>query len=327
MLALRKAVERAMGDDGGHLHWGDDESAAPELLPSGLMQIDEALGGGIAMGRITEFVGEESAGKTLMAMAFMKAAIARDLPAVFIDVERTWTRQWAQQVGVDPARVLWAEPANAEKAFDIMHAVIKTAPAGIVVLDSIAALPPAVMLSAEKGMEQQFVGTQARLVNRGISIASAINNGWAIVLINQIREKVGVMYGSPETLPGGKGQNYFAWQLVRVRKGAALEEGTGDKKRMIGRMLRIRVDKSKQSPMGATAEIPFYFTGEFDVTSGIIERGKALGVISGSGGYYTFADRKWHGAKAMRDAFDDDALLAELRDAIESVPVDNDESF
>lgn len=321
--ALRQQLAKVTETE---LVWGDDGGIQPQVLPSGLRQIDEAMNGGVAFRRMSLFVGEQSAGKTLLAMAFMKAAQAAGKPVVFIDVERTWTADWAQHVGLDPSRVLVSLPPNGEKAFDVLRGVVKTLPAGLVVLDSIAAMPPAAELEAET--EQQFIGTQARMVNKALRTLNADNvGGWAIVLINQIREKVGVVYGNPETLPGGKGQNYYAWQIVRVRRGAPIEEGTGKDKRLVGRVMRIRLDKNKQGAPGATAEIPFYFTGQFDELSGLIDHGIELDVIESKGGYYTFNGVKTHGMRALRERFEDADELAALEVAIAAAPSDDGVDF
>lgn len=317
LSALKKMLETSLD---GALNWGDDPEYVPEKVPLGIQQLDRALGGGFSMKRMTLLVGEESAGKTLLAMMAIKAAQARGLPCVFIDVERSWTAEWARTVGIDPSQVIVSTPKDGEHAFDVARAVAKTEPAGVLVLDSIAAMPPAAELEASS--EQQFMGTQARMVNKGIRTLNAENTGgWMILVINQIREKIGVVYGNPETLPGGKGQRYYAWQIVRVRKGAAIEEGTGKDKRLVGRMLRIKLDKNKQAPPGAEAEVPFYFTGEFDVISGMIDLALELGVIeAGGGAYFTFAGVRHHGRRALRDWFgEDETRLEALTEAVAAV--------
>lgn len=319
--ALREEVSKSTGVE---LRWGDDSEIQPELLASGLAPVDAALAGGLAFRRISMIVGEESAGKTLLAMAFMKAAQKRGLPTVFIDVERTWTAEWARHVGLSPADVVVSLPPNGEKAFDVARAVVKSQPAGIIVIDSLAAMPPAAELDEET--EKPFLGAQARMIGRGLRDLQADNTGWCIVLINQIREKIGVTYGSPETLPGGKAQRYYSWQIIRMRRGAPIEEGTGKDKRLVGRTLRVKVDKNKQGPEHTTAEIPFYFTGEFDLVSGVIDMALELGVIEGAGGYYTFEGERWHGRRALREAFADEELLARLQAGVDAMPSLEDEA-
>jgi recombination protein RecA len=322
LTTLKAEIEKELGDV---LNWGDDQEYVPEKLPLGIPQFDAALDGGFSFKRMTLLVGEEGAGKTLVAMAAMKAAQAREIPTVFIDVERSWTSEWARTVGIDPEKVLVSGPPNGEKAFDVARAIVKHEPAGVIVIDSIAAMPPAKELEDET--EKAQIGTQARMVNKALRDLNAENTGgWLIILVNQLREKVGVVYGSPETIPGGVGQKFYAWQLVRVRKGAPIEEGTGDAKVLIGRHVRIRVDKNKQGTPGKSADVPFYFDGQFDIVSGVIDMAIELGVIQSSGGYYAFGGDKWHGRRALREAFDDDETLTLLKEAVGRVEsVDEDE--
>ena len=312
LASLKADLESKLGSS---LSWGSADEFFPEKVPLGLKSFDDVLGGGFSMARMTLLAGEESAGKTLIAMRAMRMMQERDLPCVFIDVERSWTSEWATMNGIDPSKVIVSSPENGEKAFDVLHAVVQTSPAGIIVLDSIAAMPPAAEMDAIS--EQQFMGTQARMVNKGLRTLNAKNSGgWMIIIVNQIREKLGVVYGNPETLPGGKGQRYYAWQIVRVRKGAAIEEGTGKDKKMIGRIVRIKMDKNKQSPPGAEAEVSFYFTGDFDTVSGLLDTAIELGVIKQTGNFYYFNEAKWQGRKSLRDAFLVEALQEQLVAAI-----------
>lgn len=315
---LKSIVEDSLG---ATLKWGDDPEFVPDKLPTGISQVDQALNGGFSFRRITLLIGAESAGKTLLAMTAIKAAQERNLPVVFLDVERSWTAEWARTVGIDPGRVLVSEPPDGESAFDVGRAIVKTEPAGVLVLDSLAAMPPAKELEAK--LEDQQIGAQARMINRGLRDLNAENvGGWCVLIVNQLREKVGITYGSPETLPGGKGQRYYAWQIVRVRKGAAIEEGTGKDKRVVGRVLRVKLDKNKQGPPEAEAEVPFYYSGEFDVVSGLLDQAVELGIIEARGGYYTFGEERWHGRRALREAFDDDERMARLRTALDDRTVD-----
>lgn len=310
-----KELEKSVG---GKLMRGSDERFILKKLPLGLRQLDDALNGGFAFDRVTLLVGEESAGKTLLAMLAMKQAQALGLPTVFIDVERTWTEDWARTVGIDPDEVIVSRPPNAEAAIDVLRGVIKTAPAGVVVLDSIAAMPPAKELDDET--EKWSVGLQARLMNKAFRDVVPTNEGWCIIMVNQIREKVGIVYGSPETMPGGRGQKFAAWQIVRVRKGANIEEGTKDDKRIIGRMLRIKVEKNKQGPPNKEAEVAFYFTGEFDTVTGVVDQAIELGIIqSNPGGRYEWNGEKFHGKRSLRERFNEEEAMVELQMQLDAI--------
>lgn len=314
--AAKEAADSLMKDlqkeVGGKIWFGDNETFVLKKLPLGLTQLDEALDGGFAFDRVTLLIGDESAGKTLLAMIAMKQAQALGLPTVFIDVERTWTTEWAEQLGIDSDSVIVSEPANAEAAIDVLRGVIKHKAAGVVVVDSIAALPPAKEL--EEDTEKNNVALGARLMNKAMRDVVPTNEGWCIILINQMRLQAGVVFGNPETLPGGKGQKFTAWQIIRVRKGADIEED-GVK---VGRMVRIKVDKNKQGPPNKEAEVAFYFTGEFDTVTAVLDQAIELGIIeSKAGGRYTWHEEKIHGKRSLREHFKDDSnmevLLSEMK--------------
>lgn len=322
-LSVAELWEQVSKETGVDLYAGDDPELKLEVLPLGLEAFDRALSGGFAWNRITLLVGDEGAGKTLLALAAIKAAQAKDpeVPVIFIDVEGSYTPEWAAQVGVDPSKIHVARPVNGEKAFDLARAAVKMPERGILIVDSLAAMPPASEMEEET--EHQTMGVQARMINRSLRMLNTdlhIGPGWMVILINQIREKLGVVYGNPEVIPGGRGQRFYAWQTVRVRKGEALEEGTGKDKRLIGRTVKISVPKNKQGPSEMTGEVPFFFTGEFDELSGIIDLALELGVITANGGFYTVEDIKYHGRKSVRDALAaDPELTALLRDKIANV--------
>lgn len=306
---LRAAVAKEVGTN---LYWGSDEELKLVKLPFGLANLDSILGGGLAFNRVTEIVGEYSAGKTLLAMFMMKRAIEEGHPAVFIDVERTWTREWAETLGLDTDKVLVSQPPSGEAAINVLRALVKESPPGVVVLDSIAALPPAA--ESDNPVEQQFPGLQARLVNKGLRLFTQENTGgWMIILINQLRQKIGVVYGNPETLPGGKGQDFYSWQLLRVARAGWIEEGEGKNKKRVGYKLRVTVEKSKQSRPFGRCEIPFYWTGDVDEVAGLVDQAIEVEIITreGSTNWYNFEDERWYGMGRVREAFVESEELAD----------------
>lgn len=258
------------------LYFGSDEKLKLLKLPLGIVAIDNVLAGGLAFDRMTEIIGEFSSGKTLLAMLTMKAAQAQNLSCAYVDGEKTWTEDWARQLGIIPEKVLIVRPRTGEEAFNAAIALVKRK-VGVLVIDSLASLRPAVELDQEEKelMQKNPIGRHAMLINRGLTDIRAENQGTLFIAINQLRSSVGITYGNPETLPGGKGQGFEAWQIIRVRRGSWIEE---DGKR-IGFKLRIRVEKSKQSEPFRECEVPWYFTGEIDEIAGLVDLGLEVGAI------------------------------------------------
>jgi len=314
---LRAEIAKEVGVE---IVYGSDESLILHKLPLDIPAIDIAMDGGFAFKRMSMIYGENAAGKTLLALLALRAAQAQGLPTVYIDVERSWEPEWARTVGVDPDRVMVSTPLSGEKAWDVIHAFVSQKIGGVMVVDSLAAMSPGVELDDDVSMEQQFIGVQARMINRGIKTMVAKNTGWVVIVINQLRESVGVRFGSPETLPGGKGQHYYAWQKIRVRRGPWIEEGTGDNKKRVGYQLRIIVEKSKQGAPWKEAVVPFYYTGDIDSLGGLVELALDLGLIEKDGANYTFQEQRWYGRRKLLDAFrGDDELQKLLEQAVETV--------
>jgi len=266
------------------LFWGSDEKLIVEVLPTGIASFDAALDGGFAFGRISMLIGEWSSGKTLLAYMAIKQAQARGLIAAFIDVEHSYDPSWAKTLGIDTESLLLSRPLTGEQAWDVAEALCK-AQIGIVVMDSIAQLTPTA--ESEGAMEDMTMASLARLVNKGLRKVVSVNEKTVVILINQLREKVGLIFGSPETLPGGRGQRFVAHQIVRVRRGNWIEEGKGDDKHRIGYQLGLRVEKSKMGAPWKEGSAPFYFTGIIDEIGGLVPLAVELGIIAKDGGWYT----------------------------------------
>lgn len=320
-------IKREIEKEHGPLSWGSDEALAIRWLPLGIPPFDNALGGGFPFNRIVEVYGDFSVGKTTLALLAIKSAQAMGLSSVFVDVERSWNPDWAMALGVDATKLLVSQPPTGEAALDFAVAMVRRK-VGVIVIDSLAALTPSAELEADPDemFEKQFVGGQARLINRGLRVLTTENRGSCIILINQLREAVGIKFGNPETLPGGKGQNFYSTQRVRVRRGAWIEEGTGDDKKHIGYKMRIIVDKNKVGRPFEDAEVGFYFTGMIDTVGGLVDLAISLGAIRQDGAYYFIYDadgvelRKIYGKKALFDAVkDSDELQAVIRARLERV--------
>lgn len=322
---MRESLSKELGTE---LLFGNDERLRLRKMPLGLASLDRALNGGFAFDRITLLVGEFSAGKTLLAMMALKAAQKLGLACAFIDIEKTWTEEWAEQLGINAGDVLVVRPRTGERAFDAALGLVKRR-IPVLVMDSLAAMRADAELANDEDemFEKQFIGTSAKLIGRGLSSLTAENRGTMIICINQLREKPGITYGNPETMPGGKAPGFYAWQLVRVRRGPFIEEGD----RKVGYRLKIVVQKNKQGAPFTEAEVPFLYTGEFDEVSALVEVGLELGAIVQTGGHYTVSvldpdtgelvEERVYGRKRLIDLVrENPAVEAALRRAEASVP-------
>lgn len=332
MTELAQARTELAKELGMDLLFGDDEKLKLKKLPLGIATLDKALSGGFAYDRVTLIIGQFSAGKTVLAMLTMRAAQLLGQSVAFIDVEKTWTPEWAEQLGIKAADVIVIRPPSGEKAFDAAVALVRRK-VGVVVIDSLAALRATAEIDVdiEEMFEKQFVGTVAKLVGRGLTMIENENKGTLVLCINQIREKPGVSYGSPETIPGGKAQEFVAWQIVRVRRGEWILDGT----RRIGYMLKISVQKNKQGAPWQEAQVPFYFTGDIDEVAGIVEVGLETEVIRQKGAKYWIkigvdddgqvVEREFYGRSNLIEAVRSDAELKSILeasiDAIEQLEV------
>jgi len=319
---LRKDLEKSLG---GRLYLGSDERLRLRKLPLNIASLDAALDGGFAFDRIVLLIGEYSSGKTLLSMLAMKEALDRNLTVGVVDAERSWTPEWAAALGIDPDKVLVARPRTGEEAFQAATAMVKRR-VGVVVIDSLAVLRASGELDKPENeiLSTQRVGGASQLINAGLATIMAELDGSLVFCINQLR-MTPTMYGNPETLPGGRGQRFDAWQIVRVKRGDWLEEGTGAAKRRIGYKLKIIVEKNKQGSPFQTAEVPFYFTGEIDELAGLLDVAQQLGIIGGKPPHYVLeipnpetgeiVPRKIFGRRRLLDAVRDEPEVREWLDA------------
>lgn len=306
----RKDLETLMKyvskEAGSPLVFGDDESLKIKRLLLGYQKLDDLFGGGLVFNRIIEVVGHESVGKTLLTLWAIAAAQREGLPTCFVDVERTFNEDWAREQGVDTDLLMVSDPITAESTFDVVMAMLQ-APVerpGVIVIDSIAAMVPKAELEAVG--EQQFIGLHARFMNRAIRDWSAVNKGWIIIVINQLREKVGG-YGNPETTPGGKGQAYHATQIVKVSKGEKLfVPGSGGKTLAdsIGYKMGFYLEKNKMGRPFGKVSLPFYFEGGIDELSSNVESAADIGLCGpGKAGWYDTPDGKIQGKVNLVEYF------------------------
>ena len=276
------------------------------FITTGIPTVDEAFGGGIPRGRISMFFGEDSSGKTLLAQLVMAAVHKENGTVIYVDGERTFSREWFATTGVslDPNRLMILHPRNLEEGFDMIDNALRTVKPDLIVLDSIPSLLPKSHFESEMA-DKDFRGDTPRKITEGLGRIVPANSGkTAVILINQMRVNPNVMYGSPETLPGGKALRHNTALRVRVRRGGWItdaskdtggivggdsEEGESNSKaKKIGYVLKILVEKNKVSTPFREAEIRFFFTGEMDKLSMLVGQllEKELITVTSRGGYY-----------------------------------------
>jgi len=301
------------------LLFGNDSSLKLKEIKLGVPPLDDMLGGGLARGRFYLVIGRYAVGKTYLTQLAIKAAQAANLTAAYIDAEKSYNEEWFSKVGINTAHLLVAQPGRGEDAFDI---VLDLAREGVdlIVVDSLAAMVPTA--EAEEDMEKIVVGGQARLINAGCRRLLDANTRSVILFTNQTRQSIGGQrLGAGETLPGGVGQQYWAWGIIRVtREGWITEKSPrkGEDQRRVGYNMGFRTEKNKQAPPFQHCAIPFYFkSGHLELTAGLVDVAVDLGLLKGRPPHYEFGDQKFFGrAKLIAWLDENEKVKAHLWDAV-----------
>jgi recombination protein RecA len=291
--ARDKALEAALADltkrfgDGTIVRLGDAVHLHVEAIPTGSLALDIALGvGGIPRGRVTEIYGPESSGKTTLCLHTIAEAQRRSGICAFIDMEHALDPAYAARIGVDVNNLYISQPDTAEQALEIAEALVRSGAIDVVVLDSVAALVPRAELEGEMG--DTFVGLQARLMSQALrKLSGAIKqSNTAMIFTNQLREKIGVMFGNPETTSGGRALKFYASVRVDIRRIEAIKAG-GD---TIGNRTRVRITKNKVAPPFREAEFDIMFNEGISKHGDILDMAAELGVIEKRGAFYRYRD-------------------------------------
>ena len=317
--ALETAIAKIEKDygKGTIMRLGDDISVNVEALSTGSLSLDLALGiGGVPRGRIVEIYGPEASGKTTLALHVVASAQKNGGDAAYIDVEHALEPAYARALGVDIDSLLISQPDTGEQALDIAESLVRSGAIDVLVVDSVAALIPRVELEGEVG--DTVVGALARLMSQAMRrLAGAISkNNCTVIFINQLRQKIGVMYGNPETTPGGLALKYYASVRIDVRRIETLKNG-GE---MIGNRTRAKVVKNKVATHFREAEFDIMYGEGISKVGEIIDLGVKLEIIDKAGAWYTCNGQRIQGRDGVREY-----LLAnpEACDAIEKEIRDN----
>lgn len=303
-LAMEK-IDKSFGK-GSIMRMGDEQVDEVEVIPTGSIALNQALGvGGYPKGRIIEIYGPESSGKTTLAIHAIAEAQKAGGIAAFIDAEHAFDRFYAQKLGVDTDNLLISQPDNGEQALEIAENLIRSAAIDIIVIDSVAALTPKAEIEGEMGDNK--VGLQARLMSQALrKLTSVINQTKTVcIFINQLREKIGVMFGNPETTTGGNALKFYASVRLDIRRASAIKVGD----EVIGNQTRVKIVKNKVAPPFRKAEFDIMFGEGISRSGEIVDMGVELGIIKKSGSFFSYNGTK----------------IAQGRDATKQIMLDNPE--
>lgn len=285
--ALKK-IEKEFGK-GSIMRLGDEADRKIEVISSGSIALDKALGvGGYPKGRIIEIYGPESSGKTTFALHAIANAQKNGGFAAFIDAEHALDPVYAKALGVDIENLILSQPDNGEQALDIAEALIKSGSVDIIVVDSVAALVPEAELNGDMG--DSHVGLHARLMSQAMrKLAGIINKTNCVaVFINQIREKVGIMFGNPETTTGGRALKFYASVRLDIRKGEAIKDGTN----ILGNRTNVKVVKNKVAPPFKTAEVEIIYGEGISRLGEVVDLAVKYEIINKSGAWFSYNGTK-----------------------------------
>jgi recombination protein RecA len=291
-------IEKQFGS-GSIMRLGSAERQQVDFIPTGSIALDLALGvGGIPRGRITEIFGPESSGKTTVCQHVIAEAQRKGGVAAFIDVEHALDPGYARACGVNVDELLVSQPDTGEQALEITETLIRSGGIDVVVVDSVAALVPRAEIEGEMG--DSFVGIQARLMSQALrKLTGAVSrSNTSLVFTNQLREKIGVMFGNPETTPGGRALKFYASVRLDIRRVETIKSGQDS----VGNRVRVKVVKNKVAPPFRVAEFDVMYGEGISKEGGLLDVGVAMDVVDKTGAWFTYAEtRLGQGREASKD--------------------------
>ena len=310
----RKLLEVAKDAIGtNRVGMGDDKKLQKETVPINVLDVDSILGGGFKRGRVAMVIGEESMGKTLFTQWVIAAFQKQGDVCGLIDPEKTYLEEWFKRTGVETDDLLVAQPSSTEQAFDLACAWSENG-MGLIVMDSLAALTP--KARAESSLEkQEFMGLGPRKISEGLNTFTNKNTDALLLCTNQLRSKIGIVYGSPDEIPGGKAQRYYSSYIIKVSRKGWIEE----KDTRVGYNMKLFTQKNKLAPPFQEAIIPFMFSGIIDTVKGTVDLAFDLELIPRKGAWYTWEGKQYHGSDKLAQLFHDDVeQLAKLQELVKN---------
>ncbi|MBM2814545.1 MAG: Recombination protein RecA [Ignavibacteria bacterium] len=326
MKALKFAmeqIEKAHGK-GSIMMLSDKRVVAIDCIPTGCLSLDAAIGiGGVPRGRIVEIFGPESSGKTTVCLHVIAEAQKRGGIAAFVDTEHALDINYAQRIGIDLNHLLLSQPEFGEQALEIVEKLVRSGAIDVVVIDSVAALTPRAEIEGEMGDSQ--MGSQARLMSQAMrKLNAAISkSNTTVIFTNQLRSKIGVVYGNPETTTGGNALKFYASVRLDIRRKDHIKEGQD----IVGNRVKVKVVKNKVAPPFKEVEFDIMYNEGISKIGDMIDVGTEYGIIQKTGSWYAYKADRVQGREGLRKLFTDDpkimaSLEAEIRNALKMDIVD-----
>jgi recombination protein RecA len=289
-LALAQ-IEKNFGK-GSIMKMGEAKKVGIDTISTGSISLDLALGGGIPRGRVTEIYGPESSGKTTLTLHIIAEAQRSGGQCAFIDAEHALDPEYAKRIGVDMTNLLVSQPDSGEQALEIVETLVRSNAVDVVVIDSVAALTPKAEIEGEMG--DSHMGLQARLMSQALRklTGSISKSKTSVIFINQIRMKIGIMFGNPETTTGGQALKFYSSVRMDIRSIGKIDVGVGDTKEIVGIRARVKVVKNKIAPPFRTAEFDIMYNKGISYVGDLLDLGVKYDRIHKSGAFYSYGDKK-----------------------------------
>ena len=283
-----KEIQEKYGE-GAIMKLGDVKRVDIGAISTGCLSLDLALGvGGIPKGRIVEVYGPESSGKTTLALHVVAEAQRGGGVAAYVDAEHALDPEYAKKIGVKIDQLLISQPDTGEQALDIVETLVKSGGVSVIVIDSVAALTPRAEIEGE--MDQQHMGLQARLMSHALRKITAIvaKSNTTIIFINQLRQKIGIMFGNPETTPGGLALKFYSSVRIEVRKAAQIQAG----EKIVGNRVKVKIVKNKVAPPFRTCEFDILYNEGISRYADVVNAGVRYNVVSKAGSWFNYGEQK-----------------------------------